>query len=63
MAVRAIAPVAAKPPKSGVSDVRDALADELLVGVVTRAGHAVGHDGGQQRLDRAEHRDRERRGD
>ena len=44
-------------------DVRDALPDQLLIGVVTRARHAVGDHGRQQRLDRAEHRDRERRTD
>ena len=53
VAVRAMAPVAAKPPNSGVSDVRDALADELLVRVVARAGHAVGDHRGEQRLDGA----------
>ena len=34
-------------------DVGRALADEFLVGVVARAGHAVGDHGRQQRLDRA----------
>ena len=44
-------------------DVGDALPDQLLIGVVARARHAVGDDGRQQRLDRAEHRDGERRPD
>ncbi len=60
VAVRAIAPVAANPPKIGVEHVRDALPDQFLVRVVARAGHAVGDDGRQQRLDRAEQCDRER---
>ena len=34
-------------------DVGRALADEFLVGIVTRAGHAVGDHGGEQRLDGA----------
>ena len=44
-------------------DVRDALTDQLLIGVVPRARHAVRDHRRQQRLDRAEHRDRERRAD
>ena len=40
--------------------VREALPDQLLVRVMARARHAVGDDGRQQRLDRAEQRDRER---
>ena len=44
-------------------NVRDALPDQFLVRVVARARHAVGDDRGQQRLDRAQHRDRERRTD
>ena len=31
----------------------DALADELLVGIVARAGHAVGHHRREQRFDGA----------
>ena len=61
VAVRASAPVAAIPPKNGRDDVADAEADELRVRVVLGAGHAVGDDGREQRLDRAEHRDGERR--
>ena len=62
VAVRASAPVAAMPPKNGRDDVADAERDELRVGIVLGAGHAVGDDRGEQRLDRAEHRDREGRG-
>ena len=39
--------------------VGDALADEFLVGVVTRSGCPIGDDGGQQGFDGTEHRDRE----
>jgi hypothetical protein len=46
VAVRAMAPVAAKPPNSGVEQVGDALADQLLVRVMLRACHAVGHHRG-----------------
>ena len=61
VAVRASAPVAAMPPKNGHTMLRDAERDQLGVRIVLGAGHAVGDDRGQQRLDRAEHRDRERR--
>ena len=61
VAVRAIAPVAANAAEERRDDVADALRDQLGVGVVPRAGHAVGDDRAEQRLDRAEHRDRERR--
>ena len=42
-------------------DVGDALGDELHVGLVAAADHAVGHDGREQRLDRREQRDRDGR--
>ena len=61
VAVRAIAPVAANPPKQRRGEVGDALTDQLLVRIVPRAGHAVRDDGRQQRFDRAEHGDREGR--
>ena len=61
VAVRAIAPVAGMPPKSGVHDVGDALRDQLHVRAVPAADHAVGDDRREQRLDRAEQRDGERR--
>ena len=44
-------------------DVGDALPDQLLVRIMPGARHAVGDDRGQQRLDGAEQRDRERRTD
>ena len=40
-------------------DVRDALRDQLAIRAVAPAGHAVGHDGREQRLDRAEQRERD----
>ncbi len=58
VAVRAIAPVAGKPPNIGDEDVGHALADQLDVRVVAIAGHPVGDDRRHQRLDRAEHADR-----
>ena len=42
-------------------DVGDALREQLGVGVVPIAAHAIGDHGRQQRLDRAEHRHRHRR--
>jgi len=54
-----MAPVAAMPPNEWCRDVGEALADQLLVRVVPGAGHAVGDDGGQQRLDGAQHGDGE----
>ena len=42
-------------------DVGDALRDELDVGLVAAADHAVGDDGGEQRLDGGEQGDRDRR--
>ena len=61
VAVRAIAPVAGRPPNSGDDDVGDALRDQLDVRVVAIAAHPIGDDRRHQRLDRAEHRDGERR--
>jgi hypothetical protein len=61
VAVRAMAPVAGSPPKIGGRDVGDSLRDQLDVRVVAVAGHPVGDDGRHQRLDGAQHRDRERR--
>ena len=59
--VRAIVPVAAMPPKSGDDEVRDALRHQLLVGVVAVVDEVVGHARAQQRLERAQQRDRDRR--
>ena len=59
VAVRAMAPVAAMPPKNGREEVADAVRHQLGVGVVLGAGHAVGDDRRQQRLDGAEHGDGE----
>ena len=61
VAVRAIAPVAGRPPNSGDAMLAIALRDELDVRVVAVAAHPVGDDRRHQRLDRAEHRDRQRR--
>ena len=43
-------------------NVGDALCDELHVGVVVVAAHAVGDDGGEKAFDRGEHGDGEGRG-
>ena len=59
VAVRAMVPVTQKPPKRPGGDVGDALGDELGVRAVAPAGHAVGDDGGEERLDRAEEREAE----
>ena len=59
VAVRAMVPVTQMPPNMHRDDVGDALRDELAVRAVPAAGHAVGDHGRQQRLDRAEQRDRE----
>ena len=61
VAVRAIAPVAGMPPKSGDAMLATPCADQLHVRAVAAADHAVGHHRREQRLDRAEQRDRERR--
>ena len=58
VAVRAIAPVAGRPPTSGDTMLAIALRKQLDVRVVPRAAHAIGDDGREQRLDRAEHGDR-----
>ena len=63
VAVRAMAPVAGMPPKSGDSDVRHALGDEFHVRPVFAAGHTVGDDRREQRLDAGQQRDRDRRRD
>ena len=63
VAVRAMAPVAAKPPAQRRQHVGDALPDQFLIGIVARSGHAIGDGRRQQRLDRAEQGDRERRTD
>ncbi len=54
VAVRAMAPVAGMPPKSGEVDVGDSLRDQLDVGIVTVARHAVGDDGREHALKRGE---------
>ena len=48
VAVRAIAPVAGMPPKSGDGEIRDALGHQFDVGVMPRAAHAVRHDSREQ---------------
>ena len=63
VAVRAIAPGGRDAAEQRRRDVGDALRDQLHVGAVPPADHAVGDDRGEQRLDRAEQRDRERRAD
>src|SRR6201999_133456 len=50
-----------KAAKQRVDDIGDALSDQLLVGIVLGATHAVGDHGGQQRFDRSEQGDREGR--
>jgi hypothetical protein len=47
--------------KKGRDDVADALPQQLTVGAVALAGHAVEHHGAEQRLDGAEHGDGEGR--
>ena len=54
VAVRAMAPVAGMPPNIGVDDVRDSLGDQLRVGIMLVAGHAVGNHGREQALDRSQ---------
>ena len=61
VAVRASAPVAGKPAKQRRHDVGHALREELGVGIVAIAAHAIGHHRRQQRFDRAEHGHRHRR--
>ena len=48
------------PPEEGRDDVANAKSHELGIGIVLRAGHAIGNHGGKERFDRAEHRDGER---
>ena len=50
-------------PEERRGDVGDALRNQLDVGVVTVAGHAVRDDGGEQAFDGAQHRDGEGRGE
>jgi hypothetical protein len=52
-----------KPAEQRRGDVGQALADQFLIGIVTRSSHAVGNHRRQQRFDRAEHGDRKRRTD
>ena len=61
VAVRAIAPVAGSPPNSGDTMLATPCANSSTFGVVPVAAHAIGDDRRQQRLDRAEHRHRQRR--
>ena len=61
VAVRASAPVAAMPPKNGATMLPMPSATSSAFGSCLVSGHAVGDDRGEQRLDRAEHRDGERR--
>ena len=57
VAVRAMVPVTQMPPNRTDADIGDALRAELAVRAMSAAAHAVGDDGGEQRLDRAEQRD------
>ena len=50
-----------KTAKQGRDDVGDALADQLLIGVVREPGHAIGDDCRQQRFNRPQHGNRKRR--
>ncbi len=52
-----MAPVAGMPPKKRARDVGHALRDEFLVGIVVVVDHAVGHNGGKERLDGGEQGD------
>ena len=61
VAVRAIAPGGRDAAEQRRDDVGRALRHELHVRLVPRADHAVGDDGGEQRLHRAEQRDGDRR--
>ena len=63
VAVRAMAPVAGMPPKSGETMLAMPWAHEFDVGVVAVAGHAVGNDGGEHAFKRGEHGDGKGRGD
>ena len=48
VAVRAIVPVTQMPPNSAEGNIGDALRNQLHVGAVPAAGHAVGNHGRQQ---------------
>jgi hypothetical protein len=61
--VRAMAPVAAKPPKSGAAMLARPLGDQFLVGVVAVIDLAVGDTCREQRLDGAEQGDGDGRRD
>ena len=50
-----------EPAEKRRDDVGQPLAYQFLIGAVVRAGHAVGHYGGEQRFNRAEHGDGEGR--
>ena len=47
-------------PQQRSTHVSEALANQLAIGVVLGAGDVVGHQRGEQRVDRAEHRQGER---
>ena len=53
MVVRAMAPVAAKPPKKGATMLESPLGDQLLVGVVAVVNLAVRRRAEKKRLDGA----------
>ena len=59
VAVRAMRAGRGNAAEERATQVGDALRHQLHVRAVPAADHAVGNDGGEQRLDRAEHRDRE----
>ncbi|MDT4871145.1 hypothetical protein FQZ97_1062620 [compost metagenome] len=52
-----------EPTEQGYSQIGDALTDQFLIGVVPGPRHAIGHHGGQQRLDGTQHGDGESRAD
>ncbi len=54
-------PGCSEPAEQRCHDVGDPLPDQLLVGVVAGAGHPVGYDGRQKRLDCSQQGDGERR--
>jgi hypothetical protein len=60
VAVRAMAPVAGRPPNSAEPHVGHALRDQFGVRAMAAAGHAVGHHCRQQRFDAGQEGDGER---
>ncbi|MNC01207.1 hypothetical protein D3C75_485510 [compost metagenome] len=54
-------PGSCKAAKQWCDQVGDPLTDQLLIGIVLGARHAIGHHRGQQRFDCSKHGDSERR--